>query len=79
MDVLGVIVVAVLLALGVRWLIARSPKRRERAQLARLLADCDVDRDVMERLVFAEMQRDEGIGFGEAARRARNRLRRDRR
>lgn len=79
MDVLGLILVAVLLALGARWFLARRPKRRERAEIRRLLIDCDGDQDLVERLIFAEMQRQEGIGFAEAARRARNRLRRDRR
>jgi hypothetical protein len=79
MNVIGIALAVVLGALGLRWLSAQRPKRRERAQIKALLQECGGNQDLVERLIFAETEREEGIGFGEAARRARNRLKRDRR
>lgn len=79
MNVIGIALAVVLGALGLRWLSAQSPKRHERAQIKALLIECDGDQDLVERLIFAEMEREEDIAYGEAARRARNRLKRDRR
>jgi hypothetical protein len=79
MNLIGIALAVVLAALAVRSLIAQRPKRRERAQIKALLVECDGDQDLVERLIFAEMERDDDIAYGEAARRARNRLKRDRR
>ncbi|MGD8861935.1 MAG: hypothetical protein PVI30_18130 [Myxococcales bacterium] len=79
MDVLGIALLIVLLVVGVRWLYKQSPKQRERSEIKALLQECDGDQELVERLIFAEMRRQEGISFTEAARRARRRLKRDRR
>jgi hypothetical protein len=79
MNLIGIALAVVLAALGLRWLLAQRPKRRERAQIKALLIECDGDQDLVERLIFAEIEREDGIAYGEAARRARNRLKRDRR
>jgi hypothetical protein len=76
---IGYILLAVLALLALRWLLARRPKVRERTQIKALLRACDDDQAMAERLIFAEMERDPDISFGEAARRARWRLTRDRR
>ena len=78
-DLIGIALVAVLLVFGGRYLYQRSPKQRERRQIKSLMIDCDGDQELAERLIFAEMERQEGLSFAEAARRARNRLRHDRR
>jgi len=78
-NVIGLILVFVLCVLGARYLYQHSPKQRERRQIKALMLACDGDQELVERLIFAEMEREEGIGYGEAARRARNRLARDRR
>ena len=79
MDLLGILLVVVLLVLGGRYFHRRRPKQRERRQIKALLLACDGDQELVERLIFAEMEREDGIGFAEAARRARHRLSRDRR
>jgi|1185.fasta_scaffold582507_2 hypothetical protein len=79
MNAIGMALAAVLGVLGVRWLLQQRPKRRERAQVKALMLECDGDQELVERLIFSEMDRDEGIDFAEAVRRARNKLRRDRR
>jgi hypothetical protein len=78
-DLLGVALVVVLIVLAGRYLYQRSPKQRERRQIKALLIACDGDQDLAERLMFAEMEREDGIAFAEAARRAQKRLARDRR
>lgn len=78
-DVLGIILVLVLVALAARYLYRRSPKQRERREIKALLLACRGDQELAERLIFAEMERQQDIGFGEAALRARRRLQRDRR
>ena len=79
MSILGLALLAVLAVFAVRWLLAQRPARKERDQIRALMLECDGDQELVERLIFAEMQRHEGIGFGEAARRARRRMNRDRR
>jgi hypothetical protein len=81
MDVFGVVllvVVVLLVAVG-GYLYRRRPKQRERRQINALLIACQGDQALAERLMFAEMQRDEHISYAEAARRALARLTRDRR
>jgi hypothetical protein len=78
-DVLGIILVLVLVALAGRYLYRRSPKQRERRAIKALMLACGGDQELAERLIFAEMERQQDIGFGEAALRARRRLSRDRR
>lgn len=79
MSVLGLILVGVLGVVIARWLWSRRPKSRERAELTALMRAVDGDQELVERLIFAEMEREEGLSFTQAARRARVRLERDRR
>jgi hypothetical protein len=79
MKLLGIILIAVLATLALRWLLTQRPKERQRAQIKALMRECDADQELAERLLYAEKDREDGIPFGEAARRARQRLRRDRR
>ncbi len=78
-NAIGIVLLLVLLALGGRYLYQQSPKRRERRRIKALLLACDGDQELCERLIFAEMERDASLGFGQAAQRARERLARDRR
>ena len=73
----GLAVAAVLLGIAVA--ISRRPTRRRKRALKALLEACHGEQDLAERLVLSEMERDDGIGYAEAARRARVRLQRDRR
>jgi hypothetical protein len=77
-HILGLIVLAVLFALGVRHLYNQRPSEQRRRQIKSLLQECNGDQELAERLIFVEMQRDESIDYAEAARRARSRLKRDR-
>jgi hypothetical protein len=77
-QIVAVIVLAVLFALGVRHLYNQRPSQKRRRQIQALLQECNGDQDLVERLIFVEMQRDEAIDYAEAARRARSRLKRDR-
>jgi len=78
MDVLGIILVAVLLAIGARALYAQRSKSPTRKHMRELIRACHNDAAMAERLVFAEMNRQPGLDIGEAARRARQRLLRER-
>lgn len=77
MNVLGFVLAAVLLALLGHFLYKRLPKQRQRREIRALLLRCAGDQSLVERLIFAEMQRDESLDFADAARRARLRLERD--
>ena len=79
MRVMGMALLLVLVVLGGRWLYERRPARRERREIKELLLLCDGDQDLVERLVFRELERAEGLSMEQAARRARRRLARDRR
>jgi len=83
MDVMGIVVGIVVLVVAARWLyprfVAQTPKGRERAQLRALLQSCHGDEQLVERLIFAEMQHDQDLSFEQAARLANRRLKRDRR
>ncbi len=80
---MGFALVAAMLVMGARWLLpklqARTPKGRERAAFRALLKACYGDDRQAQRLIFGEMERDPSLGFGQAAKRARRRLERDRR
>lgn len=82
MSILGLVLVAVLVIVGGRWLHQRlerqKPKNRERAELRELLLECNGDDHLAQRLIFLEMQRDGDLNFEQAAKRARHRLKRDR-
>jgi hypothetical protein len=78
MDVVGVVLLVLLVAVG-GYLYRRRPMQRERRQIKALSIACHGDQALAERLMFAELQRAEGISYAEAARRALARLTRDRR
>jgi hypothetical protein len=79
MDVMGLALLAVLVVLGGRWLYERQPARRERNQIKELMLLCDGDEELVQRLVFRELEREPELSMGQAARLAARRLRRDRR
>ena len=79
MSVLGIALAIVLAIVAARYALGKAPARRRKNALRALLEACHGDQDLAERLVMSEMDRDEHIGFAEAAKRARARLRRDRR
>ena len=74
MDILGLILLVVLLVVGGRWLWSRQPKKVERSHIKALMMQCHGDQDLVERLIFAEMERTPHISMGEASVRARKRL-----
>jgi len=76
---MGLAVLAVLAVFAYRFIDGRRPKKRERRELTELMQACDGDQDLAERLIYAEMEHQEGLSYAEAARRARARLARDRR
>ena len=78
MNVMGLAIVAVLALLAFRYFRDVRPKRKTRSAFQELLAACDGDQDLAERLVFAEVQKAPDLDLGEAARRARKRLLKDR-
>jgi phage terminase small subunit len=57
----------------------RSPKQLRRKQIAALRRACGGDQELVERLIFGELQRNPKLDYAEAARRALERLARDRR
>jgi hypothetical protein len=77
MNVLAVVLVVALLAFLATRLRERSPKRLERKQIRALRLACKGDQDLVERLLFAELQRSGDISYAEAASRALARLIRD--
>ena len=79
MDLMGLAIVVVLVIFAYRYIDGRRPKKRERRELTELMEDCNGDQDLVERLIFAEMENHPNMDFKEAARRARARLSRDRR
>lgn len=70
-------VAAVIAAAGYAYLRRRKP-RGPRSEARALIEDCNGDQEVAERLIFAEMQRDENMTLSAAVRAARVRLKRDR-
>lgn len=78
MNVLGLLLAAVLLFLGGRYFYGRYRQGRMRRAVHALRAQCGGDQALVERLIFAEMQKDESLDITSAARRARLRLERDR-
>jgi hypothetical protein len=78
MDALGWIVLCVVLGLGAYFAFRRSASVAD-SEVRRLTRACRGDRELVERLIFAEMQRDPSISMSVAAMRARRRLARDRR
>ena len=79
MNLIGIALVLVLLLLGARYLHQHSPKQLQRRRIKSLYIACGGDQDLVERLIFAETERAPDVDLGEAARRARERLIRDRR
>jgi hypothetical protein len=78
MDALGWIGLCVVLALGAYFALQRSARLGD-SEVRRLRRACRGDRELVERLIFAEMQRDASISMSIAAMRARRKLARDRR
>jgi len=78
MDLMGLAIVGVLVVFAYRYIDGRRPKKRERRALGELMEDCNGDQELVERLIFAEMEHHPEMNFSEAARRARARLARDR-
>ena len=78
MDATGWIFLFVVLALGAYFAFQRRV-RSEGNEVRQLTRACRGDRELVERLIFAEMQRDPSISISAAADRARRRLARDRR
>lgn len=78
MNPLALVLIAVLLGLAGIHLYRRFGRKRKRSEIKALLEDCNGDQDLVERLIFAEMQRDESLTIHAAARAARVRLQRDR-
>jgi hypothetical protein len=77
-DALGWIGLGVVLALGAYFAFQRGARHAD-SEVRRLTRACRGDRELVERLIFAEMQRDASISMSVAAMRARRRLARDRR
>jgi Na+-transporting methylmalonyl-CoA/oxaloacetate decarboxylase gamma subunit len=73
-----IVLVVLIVAIG-GYLYRRRPKQRERKQIKALVIACRGDQALAERLMFAEMQRTEGISYADAARSALASLARDRR
>lgn len=78
-TLLLLLVVGALVVVAVRKLHARSPEQRTRRQIQALKLACNGDQELVERLIFAELQKSPGIDYGEAAGRALANVRRDRR
>jgi len=77
MGPLGLILIVAIAGLGI-YLYRRAPRQRVRKQVRALLLACRGDQELVERLIFAELQRAD-VSYDEAARRALARLIRDRR
>jgi hypothetical protein len=78
MSTLGWIALSGVLLVGAYLAFRRRPSRVD-SEVRRLRRACRGDRELVERLIFAEMQRDSRISMSVAAMRARRRLARDRR
>jgi hypothetical protein len=78
MEALGWIVLCAALGSVVYFVFQRGANKADN-EVRRLTRDCGGDRELVERLIFAEMQRDSSISMSVAASRARRRLARDRR
>ena len=78
MSVLGLVLLAVLGVLGGRYLWTQRPAAKRKRHMTALLEACHRDQELAERLIMAELESTPDLDFGEAARRARARLIRDR-
>lgn len=78
MNVAAWVLLALLLAALGYFLFGRGGAAEQR-EVRRLIRVCNGDRELAERLIFSEMQRDTSLGIASAAQRARRRLARDRR
>lgn len=76
--VLGLLVLVVI-AVVVQRIHQRSPRQRTRRLIRELKLACHGDQDLVERLIFAELQQSPSIDYAEATRRALARVERDRR
>lgn len=71
--------VAVAGLVTIAWWTRRRSKRQRLDHVRALRLACKDDQELVERLMFAELQRDEQLDYAQAARRALLRLGRDRR
>jgi len=77
-QLLGTLVSLLLLGLAGRYFWMRRPRARQRAQIQALRREAGGDQDLVERLIYAELEREPELSYEAAARRARERLKRDR-
>lgn len=79
MSTMAAALAFVLAVAAVRWLLRQRPSAQRHAALKTLLQYCDGDDELASRLVIRETERDEDLSLAQAANRATDRLKRDRR
>lgn len=78
MDVVVTLVVLAVLGAAAYAFLRRRKTGGPRSEARALIEDCNGDQELAERLIFAEMQRDDAMTLSAAVRAARQRLKRDR-